>query len=213
MIVSILISIAGLLFLLLNSILFLKTIKGKDKSYKFLTLYLGILFSIELICHIIGIMKPNSNFFLSHYYFNIQFIVLSFFFTQLFNDKALNRLVYLCFCGVVVILAYQYYNNPSIYWQFNVLEITLTSSILILYCAIYFYKHLKTTYNYFFFCFGLTFYLISSMLIFLSGNTTLVFFESPFYMDIWVFNSLFYILFQFMIYKEWRVLNNKAIFE
>ena len=210
MLVSILISVAGLLFLILNSILFLKTRKGKDSSYQYLTLYLVVLFSIELTCHIIGITKPNSNFFLSHYYFNVQFIILSFFFTKLFQDKVLKQLILFCFLGVVAVLAYQYYNNPSIYWQFNVLEISLTSSLLILYCAIHFYKHLKTTYNYFFFCLGISFYLISSMLIFLSGNTTLVFFEEPFYMDIWVFNSLFYIFFQSMIYKEWRVLNNKA---
>ena len=206
MLVSFLISIVGLVFLLINSIFFIKKNKGKDKVYKCLTFYLSSLFVIELVCHIIGISKPNSNFFLSHYYFIIQFIVLSLFFYQLLNDKIMKQFIVFNLFAVASVLFFQYYNNPELYWQFNVLEIALTSIILIFYCIVHFYKHLKTTYEYFFFCFGLTFYLTSSMLIFLSGNTTLVFFEDPFYMDIWVFNSLFYILYQYLVFKEWRFL-------
>jgi hypothetical protein len=45
--------------------------------------------------------------------------------------------------------------------------------------------------------------------IFLSGNTDSVIFTEPFILDFWFFNSLFYILYQFLIFKEWRSLNNK----
>ena len=209
MLLSFIISIAGLLFLLFNSILFIKTRKGKDKNYKCLTFYLAILFIVELACNIIGISKPNSNFFLSHYYFIIQFIVLSLFFHQIFDNKKLKVFIFFNLIVIGFILAYQYYNTPNLYWEFNLLEIGLTSSLLIFYSIIYFYRHLKSTFDYFYFCFGLTFYLTSSMLIFLSGNTTLVFFEKPFYFDIWLFNSLFYIFYQFMVFKEWRFLNKE----
>lgn len=209
MLLSFIISIVGLLFLFVNSLLFLKTRKGKRITYQYLTFYLAILFIVELACNIIGILKPNSNFFLSHYYFIIQFIVLSLFFYQIFDNKKLKNFIFFNLIVVGFILAYQYYNNPKLYWEFNVLEIGLTSSLLVVYCIIHFYRHLKFSFDYFYFCFGLTFYLTSSMLIFLSGNTTLVFFEEPFYCDIWVFNSLFYILYQYLIFKEWKYLNKK----
>lgn len=209
MLLSFIISITGLLFLLFNSFIFLKTRKGKDKNYKCLTFYLTILFAVELACNIIGMLKPNSNFFLSHYYFIIQFNVLSLFFYYIFDSKRLKFFIIFNFIFVAIVLGVQYYNNPSLYLEFNVLEIGLTSFLLIVYCIIHFYKYLKSSFEYFYFCFGLTFYLTSSMLIFLSGNTTLVFFEEPFYFDIWVFNSLFYILFQYLVFKEWKYLNDK----
>lgn len=209
MLLSFLISIVGLLFLLINSILYIKTRTGKESSYSFLMVYLSVLFVVELVCHIIGFLNPNSNFFLSHYYFIIQFIVLSLFFYQVFEDRRIKVVVLLNLIGVNLVLGIQYFMQPELYWEFNLLEIGVTSSVLLLYCAFHFYQNLKTSYQYFFFCFGLSFYLTSSMLIFLSGNTALVFFEEPFYFDIWIFNSLFYIFYQFMIYREWQSLNKK----
>ncbi len=104
------------------------------------------------------------------------------------------------------IIAGQYFKNPLLYWQFNTFEIGATSVLLIFYCLVYFFKNLKVTHEYFYFCLGLTYYLTSSVLIFLSGNTEFVFFVKPFYFDIWIFNSLFYILYRFFIFKEWRLL-------
>jgi len=45
----------------------------------------------------------------------------------------------------------------------------------------------------------------------LSGNTDTVIFTEPFVLDLWFFNSLFYILYQFLIYKEWKTLNSKVV--
>ena len=117
MLLSFIISIVGLLFLFVNSILFLKTRKGKRITYQYLTFYLAILFIVELACNIIGILKPNSNFFLSHYYFIIQFIVLSLFFYYLFDSKKLKYFIIFNFVFVVIVLGIQYYNNPKIYWN------------------------------------------------------------------------------------------------
>lgn len=207
MLLAFFISIIGLLFLLINCILFIRNWKNKDGLYKIVTLYLSVLFVVELLCNIIGFLKPNSNFFLSHYYFNIQFVVLSFFFYKLFKEKLLKLLVVINWIVVILIIGYQYIANPELYWKFNIFEIGITSIILFAYCVIYFFKNLEVNHSYFYFCLGLTFYLSSSAFIFLSGNTELVFFEKPFYFDIWVFNSLFYILYQSLIFKEWKLLN------
>jgi hypothetical protein len=34
--------------------------------------------------------------------------------------------------------------------------------------------------------------------------------NEPVYLDIWIFNSLFFILFQVFIYKEWKLLNSNS---
>jgi hypothetical protein len=49
-------------------------------------------------------------------------------------------------------------------------------------------------------------YMLSTSIIFLLGNVELVFIKDP-YIDIWVFNSIFFIVYQFLIFKEWRYLN------
>lgn len=213
MILAISISIIGLLFLLVNAIIFYSTKKGKESAYQFLTFYLILLFLIEVLCHYIGITKPNSNFFLSHYYFNAQFILLSCFFYHLFEEKWMKMIVRVNVVLIFLILGFQYTINTELYWKFNPLEIGLTSSILLAYCCFHFYKHLKSSYKYFYFCLGIVFYLSCSMFIFLTGNTSMVFFKEPFYFDIWLFNSLFYLFFQYLIYKEWVFLNRKEFNE
>jgi hypothetical protein len=52
--------------------------------------------------------------------------------------------------------------------------------------------------------------LLCSSIIFMSGNLELVFFYEP-YIDIWVFNSILYIIYQLLVFKEWKTLtkNNR----
>lgn len=211
MLFSFSISLIGLFLLFINSVLFLKFRKAKDIVYSYIMYYLIVQFLVELCCNIIGILYPNKNFFLSHYYFVIQFIVLSLFFYQVFKNKLLKRIVYINLGIVLFILCFQYYKTPSLYWEFNNFEIGVTSILLILYSIVYFFENLKESYKYHFFCYGLTFYLMSSCLIFLTGNTQLVFMNEPVYLDIWIFNSLFFILFQIFIYKEWKLLKSNVI--
>lgn len=211
MIFSFSISLIGLLFLLINAILFFYSRKGKDKVYLYLMLYLMIQFVVELCCNIIGILYPNENFFLSHYYFIIQFILLSFFFSNVLLNLFLKKLVYVNLILVLLSLGFQYAETPSLYWKFNNYEIGVTSLLLIFYSIIYFYENISNTYIYHYFCMGLTFYLTSSCLIFLTGNTQLVFSTEPVYLDIWIFNSLFFILFQILIFKEWKILKSNSV--
>ncbi len=211
MIFSFTISLIGLFLLLLNSILFFNSRKGEDKVYKCIMIYLMIQFVVEFCCNLIGILHPNENFFLSHYYFIIQFIMLSMFFRQVLKNKVLKKIVSCNLVLVLLVLGFQYYKTPLLYWKFNYFEIGLTSILLIFYAIIYFFENIKGTYKYHYFCLGLTFYLTSSCLIFLTGNTELVFMNEPVYLDIWIFNSLFFILFQIFIYKEWKLLKSNTV--
>lgn len=211
MIFSFSISLIGLVFLLINAILFFYSRKGKDKVYLYLMLYLMIQFVVELCCNIIGMIYPNENFFLSHYYFIIQFVLLSLFFSNVLLNPFLKKMVYVNLIIVLISLVIQYTETPSLYWKFNNYEIGVTSLLLILYSVFYFYENIRNAYIYHYFCMGLTFYLTSSCLIFLTGNTQLVFSNEPVYLDIWIFNSLFFILFQILIFKEWKILKSNSV--
>ncbi len=204
------VSLVGLFFLLVNSILFYRTRKNKDVLYRIITFYLILLFVQELCCNIIGFSAPGSNFFLSHYYFIFQFIGLSMFFYTLFSSVILKRVILFFLIVVLISLSVQYYKRPGLYWEFNLFEIGSTSLLLIIYSLIFLIKNFKSErHNYLYFCNGLVIYLASSLSIFLSGNTDSVIFTEPFVLDLWFFNSLFYILYQFLIFKEWRSLNDK----
>ncbi|KAF2327235.1 hypothetical protein [Flavobacterium daemonense] len=120
----------------------------------------------------------------------------------------LKRIMVIVFVSVLLFLGYQYYSKPSLYWGFNLVEIAITSIPLLFYAVYFIISNFKKhKHNYFYFCNGLIIYVTSSAGIFLSGNSDSVIFTEPFLLDFWFFNSLFYILYQFMIYKEWKTLN------
>lgn len=204
------VSLVGLFFLLANAIRFCITSKNRDVLYRILTTYLVLLFCVELFCNIIGFLYPGANFFLSHYYFIFQFITLNLFFYKCFSNKILKRIAVTVFIFVLLFLSIQYYRTPSLYWKFNLIEIAITSIPLLFYALYFIISNLKNTkHDYSYFCNGLAIYLASSASVFLSGNSDSVIFTEPFILDFWFFNSLFYILYQFLIYKEWKVLNAK----
>jgi hypothetical protein len=202
------ISIFGLFLLLINTVLFFITKRffKKNKLYKALLMYLTIYFAIELTCNTLGFLKPNSNIFISHFAFNLQYLILSVFFYKLFKERMLKRIVIIAFVLFFTTNSIYYLNNLNLFWQFNLFEIAFISFVTIGYTLIHLYKNLGEAKNYFYFTIGISTYMLTSCIIFLSGNIELVFFEEP-YIDIWVFNSLFFIAYQYLIFKEWRYLN------
>ena len=207
------ISLIGLLILLLNVLLFTFGLKEKNKKEQLITVYLTVLFIVELFCHIIGWTNPGNNLFLSHYYFNSQFVILSVVFYQLLEEKIFKKIILINLFAISGVVLYSYIEDPSLYFRFNIIEVTLTSAALSLYSILYLVKTLRQSEPFYYFSTGLLLYLTNSLFIFLSGNTETVFIEDP-YIDIWIFNSLFYILYQALIYKNWKSLKDskKAVF-
>ncbi|KJD33653.1 hypothetical protein PK35_07440 [Tamlana nanhaiensis] len=117
------------------------------------------------------------------------------------HNKAKSLIIIGFITGFLIVLS-SYIVNPNVFWQFNELEIITTSSLLVIFALCFIITNIEKRHDYFNFSIGLIMYLLCSILIFLTGNTNLVFIKNP-YIDIWVFNSLFYILFQVMIYKEY----------
>jgi hypothetical protein len=203
-------SIFSLLLLLINAVLFTSKIKdNNDKVYKYVTVYLIVLFLVEAFCNVIGYLYPAQNLYLSHFYFNAQFILLSIVFYRLFSNVKLKKLVILNYVVVTAVIIGMYVNNNDSFWQFNLFEIAATSALLIVYALIHLFNTLGVKKNYFFFTIGLILYILCSSLIFLFGNYELVFIEDP-YIDIWIFNTLFYIVYQVLIFTEWRYINREV---
>ncbi len=205
------ISVFSLLLLLINSLLFLsKAKKVNNPTYKYVTIYLLVLFVVEFFCNGIGLLYPGQNLYLSHFYFNAQFLFLSLVFYRLFSNQKLKKLVVVNYTVVTVIIIGMYiYNNES-FWQFNLFEIAATSALLIIYSLIHLSNTLGAKRKYFYLTIGLIFYLLCSSLIFLFGNYELVFMEDP-YIDIWIFNPLLYIVYQVFLFTEWRYINKHGL--
>ncbi|TYA52495.1 hypothetical protein [Formosa maritima] len=175
--------------------------------------YLVALTVIEIACHAIGFLSPNSNLFISHFYFVFQFVFLSILFYQLFENKTIKRTIVLILALQLAVLSMIYFSNPQLFWEFNFYEIVSCSSILVIYALLFIIKNFEKEHKYFNFSVGLILYLICSISIFTSGNLRMVLWEDPF-IDIWIFNSIFYIIFQYMIFREYiyfTKVNNKSL--
>lgn len=203
------ISIIGLLFLLFNTFKYWKN-KNANSSflYKTLCYYLLACSAIEIMCHIIGMMEVNSNLFVSHFIFHCEYLFLSYFFYYAIPLNWLKKTILMLSVLFYMVLAVQYYQDPSLFWRFNLFEILFISISLMIYGLIYIYLTLGEKDTYYNFCIGLILFMFCSSIIYMSGNYDLVLWRKPF-IDIWIFNYLFFIIYQFFISKQLKVsLNN-----
>lgn len=196
------ISLVGLLFLVVNVVLFFSNKKVRKKIANVFLVYLLTLVIIEVFCHAIGFLSPNSNLFLSHIYFGFQFVFVSILYYKLIGNYLVKKAIVAIGILQVLYLSYTYLTDTELFWGFNTYEIVSSSVFLILYAVLYVFKNLELEHKYYNFSVGLFFYLMTSITIFLSGQLELVLLQDP-YIDIWVFNSLFYILFQYFIFREY----------
>ena len=205
---SFVISLLGLFFLVFNTILFLRNSQIKKEISNVFLIYLVTLSIIEVACHIIGILQPNSNFFISHFYFIFQFTFLSYLYHKLIGSNFISKIILFVYLIQMTILAVMYIFDPSLFWRFNEYEIIATSFILVVYAFYFIYKEMDKVHYYYNFSIGLILYLLCSVSIFLYGNLELVLIENP-HIDIWIFNTVFYIIFQFMIFREYAFFTSK----
>lgn len=201
-------SLVGLFFLIFNTILFFTKKKVRIKTKKTFLWYLFSLCIIEITCHVIGFLSFGNNFFISHFYFYFQLIFISLLYKDLILNQIIKKTILIVLVLQTLILAGMYFKNPNSFWEFNVYEIISISLILIIYALYYIFSNLSTEHNYFNFSIGLVLYLACSITIFSSGNLELVLCKDP-YIDIWIFNILFFFIFQVFILKEFLFLQSK----
>ncbi len=172
-----------------------------SKAYRLFAVYLFLIAVIQYISYYIGrggLNKPNL--FMSHYYFIAQFILLSLFYSVLLKKIIIKKILIV----VLIALAYQYFKMPEIYFKYNVLGITITQALIVVYSMFYFYTSLNGKKDFLIVNIGVFIYLLSSVLIFASGNVMLNLDISKETKLILVnVNRVLMLVFQFLIIIEW----------
>jgi hypothetical protein len=193
----------GYLILLLNLTLFIKGYPNQGKAFKIFTWYLGIIFVIQIVSSILNNMSIH-NLFLSHFYFIGQFIVLSLFFISIFKKTYQKRIIKTGLFVGLLVLAFQYVKEPSLFFKFNLFEIIITSILLVTYATFHFYNLLVSEKKEFYYInTGILLYLVGSSVLFLVGNLMLSL--SPKLNKIpWILNAFLYIFYQLFILVEWK---------
>ena len=157
------------LILLLNFILFLSKFKKNDKAYKIYAVYLGAIVLVQISMHLLIVLR-YQNLILSHAYFCLQFILLSFFYLKLMKENYQRQIIKFNMVLVPLILAVNFWINPSQIHEFCMLEIMLTSLTIIGYSVFHFYNMLSNKKEFYFINCGILIYLFGSMVTFLSQN-------------------------------------------
>jgi len=143
-----------------------------------------------------------NNLHLSHYYLVTQFILLSLFYYHLYKNKIQKKITLSILLVVVSVLIVQSYLNPDLLYKFNLLEILCTSLTLVLFSVIQFYNSLSETKKFTYVNSGIFIYLLSSTLIFCSGNI-MTELDPSINKLVWFMNVVLYLVYQLLITFEW----------
>lgn len=188
-------------FSLFYPLLYLRSFVSQNKAFKIFTLHLILIGILQIAqVYVIKVLKMESNLFLSHYYFILQFILLSLFYYQLLRFKW----IYVLLAITMVFLAYQYIDNPALYYRYNTFGMIVTFLVIILYALLYLYKSLQGKMQFTIANIALFIYLSSTVLIFASGNLAFDLEISPeMYRLLFDLNQYLFLAFQILIFVEW----------
>jgi len=198
----------GFILLFINTSLFIYSyLKNKNKATKYFVIYLLLTFLNLLSSYfIIDIQKAlelkKNNLFLSHFYFVFQFVFLSLFYSQLFNKKQIKHQKIISFF-VFSILIIQYSIKPSLFYQFNLLEIFITSFPLVIYSIFHLYNSLSKSVRFMYINAGILIYIATSTLIFILGNYISKI-DKEIADGVWFLNKVFYVGYLILILIEWK---------
>tara|TARA_R100001369_G_scaffold78025_2_gene107576 strand:+ start:1790 stop:2434 length:645 start_codon:yes stop_codon:yes gene_type:complete len=189
-------------FCVLNALLYIFWLKENNKAFKIFAVYLVVIAVIQLNASYLKLIIPiNNNLFLFHFYYILQFIFLTFFYFELLKQKWMYVVL-----GIVLgIITFQFIETPAMFFRYNPLGVTITQGIIVIYSVLFFYKYLHETNEFLIINIGLFFYLLSSILIFASGN--LVFnmelITEYGYHLLLNLNNVLYLGLQFLIFVTW----------
>lgn len=191
----------GNVFLCLNVLLYFIGFSSNGKAYKIFTIYLFVMLLIQVIVSYLQ-SKALNNLYLSHYYFLLQLILLSLFFRSLDFTKRQKKIMFYGNIFAFVTITVQYLFHPKLYFELNLLEIFISSFLVIIYATFHLYN-LLTQKKVFYFCtLGMLLYLFGSTIIFLTGNLSIAY-KLRFVFSIWILNAALYLIYQWFILFEW----------
>lgn len=198
---QIIVSNIGKIVLGINAILFLIGFFRNGKAYKLFTIYLFLMSIIQFFTYYLW-KEGLYNLHLSHYYLVIQFILLGLFYHTLFKSRTQKWLIISVLIFVVLILIIQSYLYPELLYRFNLLEIILTSLPIVFFSVIQFYNSLSEKKEFMYVNSGIFIYVLSSTLIFCSGNI-MTELDPSINNLVWFMNVVLYLVYQILISVEW----------
>ncbi len=204
----------GYLVLIINFILYSKGFSKFGKAFQTYNYYLFLLVIVQFAMEVLVLFKIN-NLYLIHFYFIGQFILLGLFYKNLLeNNPFQKKIVTISIYSGLLVLAVQYLFEPELFFKFNLLEIVVTSLLVVFFALIYLYNMLLNTKKYYYITVGLIIYLLASTVLFLVGNLTIDL-SNDFKLITWNLNAFFVLVNQLFILYEWKVSfkTNKTINE
>ncbi|MBP2615088.1 hypothetical protein [Chryseobacterium jejuense] len=202
-------SLIGKGILLINLAVYCIGFSRSGRAYTFFISYLAWILICEIIFYVLNYQRINNLFF-SHYYLIIQFVLLGLFFHEILTEKYQKNTARFLLMMIPSVLIVQYIIDPEKYYVFNLFEIFITSYSLIILALFHLYNILDTEKKYNYISLGLLLYLISSTVIFLSGNLYTVM-NTNLHREIWVFNVVMFIVYQIFIFAEYFFSRRKNV--
>ena len=190
----------GYVLLIINLILLIKGFSGNGKAFKIYAIYTFFMFIIQLLTNILYYRHMN-NWFLSHFYFILQFILLSLFYIEILISGYQKKIVKIGMILGLAALIIQYSIDWTIFNIFNLFEIFITSFLLIIYATFHFYNMLNEQKRFYFINMGIFIYLFGSTVLFLAGNLVAKLSKENNTIT-WVLNALLYVVYQLFILYE-----------
>ena len=190
-----------LLFILLYLYSKYNTVQGFKRQFRILYWYIIVELIILIVTSVLLYYKKN-NLIISHFYFILQFVLLSLFYKSIFTyrqKKFVNALLII----ILPVIGIHFYYYPEKIWKFNVLEIFLTSIPLVIYSIIHLFNSLTRKKVFLYVNVAVLMYLSSSTLIFILGDL-LTSMTRTMVLDIWMMNKFLYIGYLTLFILEYR---------
>ena len=191
----------GYFLLILNFCLYTGSFSYKSKASLYFWFYLLFTLVVQIYSEFLA-SRGFDNLFLSHYYFIIQFICLSLFYREIL-PSIFTKPIKATLIVILVILTAQYLIDYSLYRVFNLMEVVITSLPIIIYSFVFFSYNINNKTRFIYINIGVFVYLLCSTLLFTSGNL-MVKLDPLINQIVWMVNAGLYILFQVLIFIEWR---------
>lgn len=193
----------GNFLLFVNVLQFFKGFSKNGKAFKIFAFYLILMFFTQISVSTLKLLSIN-NLFLSHFYFIIQFIMLSCFYLNLNMNDLQKRIIKISLFFCIALLVIQYTLDAEQFFKFNLFEIFITSFLIIIYAVFYLYNLLDQKEKKFYYInLGIIIYLFGSTVLFLAGDL-LTLYALRLEISIWVLNALLFIIYQILIFVEWK---------
>lgn len=183
----------------------IKGFSNNEKPFKIFALYCWSMFAVQL-ASILVVKIYNTNLFISHFYFGLQFIILSFFFYSLMKEQIQKRIISALLGLCIIILGIQYAFCPELFFGFNLFEIFITSLPLIIYGTFHLYNILNEKKQFYYITIGLLIYLFGSTVVFLTTNLLLSLKTYDSFEFIYSLNVYLYAIYQLFILFDLKYL-------